>query len=747
MRRLAHTLPVLSLVVVLGWALSLATTRVRNWFVMTDELYYERLAISVAQTGSLLPRVHGELVANVNQLYPVVLAAVFGDGSVGSSLEAAHRLNAFLIVSAAIPVYLLARTVGVGFLLALWSGVLAAVVPWVVLASFLLTEVVAYPAFCWALLAIVHAVSRRTAQADLLALAAIALAVLARVQLVVLLAVLLVAVAVEGRAALRRRVLVAVAAAGLLLVAVTALVSDSSKLLGSYAVTATTLHVDFGLAPLVAEHVGVLALGLGFLPFLLGAAWLVDRARADGPEGAFAVVGLAALTLVTLQVASFDQRFGAEEVKDRYLFYVVPVVVVALAAAVAGGVRPRWWAFLVPAVPAALGFLTVPLTTYEKLNVDSPLAMLNDGILELATTVDWARAMLVLAVVVALLLLLVLPAFVRPRAVAVAAAVAATAVLPLETAYAFERLFRVNGTNGLPVTLDQSGVFGWVDRHLGGDARVTWLRYPVESPDWWAGQGYWWDLEFWNESAVRPWGEVDGWEAAFDAETGASLRPGETQYVVVHGSDVRFRLAGRQVAFERGAWIFEPERPWRAAWLTRGIYPDGWTRPHTPAEIVVYAEPGQTEPLWRFLTLSLASPAKDRDRPFAVESNLHREEGTLVPEVAVDVVARVCVPPNGSARVLVSTSHVSAVYRDPTKGALTGEQDRPAGILLRSIALADERVAVERCPAEPRAEAPPTSGSAVTSTWRSGSAVPADTCSGAVRARRPIAHVRPCEVG
>ena len=63
----------------LGWVLSLATTKVANWFVMTDELYYERLAISVAHTGSLLPRLHGEVISNVNQLYPVLLSLVYGN--------------------------------------------------------------------------------------------------------------------------------------------------------------------------------------------------------------------------------------------------------------------------------------------------------------------------------------------------------------------------------------------------------------------------------------------------------------------------------------------------------------------------------------------------------------------------------------------------------------------------------------------------------------------------------------------
>src|SRR5687768_1583339 len=189
---------IVAIALVLGWVLSLATTRVANWFVMTDELYYERLAISVAQTGSLLPRLHGELVANVNQLYPALLSVFYGNGDVPASLEAAHRLNAFVIASTAIPVYLLARRIGVGWLAGLWAAALAVAVPWVVLASFLLTEVVAYPAFCWALLALTNAIERRSTLADGLALVSICIAVLARTQFLLLLGVF--ALAVVGEA-------------------------------------------------------------------------------------------------------------------------------------------------------------------------------------------------------------------------------------------------------------------------------------------------------------------------------------------------------------------------------------------------------------------------------------------------------------------------------------------------------------------------------------------------------------------
>ena len=102
------------------------------------------------------------------------------------------------MASAAIPVYLLARRVGVGWSSSLWAGALAVAVPWMVLSSFLLTEVVAYPAFCWALLALTHATVRRTALTDALALGAIGVAVFARAQFLLLLAAFALAVVVDA---------------------------------------------------------------------------------------------------------------------------------------------------------------------------------------------------------------------------------------------------------------------------------------------------------------------------------------------------------------------------------------------------------------------------------------------------------------------------------------------------------------------------------------------------------------------
>jgi hypothetical protein len=253
------------------------------------------------------------------------------------------------------------------------------------------------------------------------------------------------------------------------------------------------------------------------------------------------------------------------------------------------------------------------------------------------------------------------------------------------------------------VTLDQGGVFSWLDRNVGKDGRFTVVKYPVGGADWWSGQGYWWDVEFWNESAVetiadmsvrstRPWPEL------FDPRTGAAHETLPTRYALFYGNDVRFRLAGIQHVFDRGAYIVEPERPWRADWVARGIWPDGWTRPHVPMTITVYAKPGQRTPVRRYVTLAASSPDPVEDRPVTVESNLERWSGAIAPQASLDRQVQLCVPPRGSATVTIRTPSVSGVYRDPTKGPPTGLDNRPAGILVRTVALADEAPPMKRCP-------------------------------------------------
>jgi hypothetical protein len=693
----------------LGWILSHATTRVVNWFVMTDELFYERLGISIAHTGSLVPRYRGEVVGNVNQLYPLLISPFYGNADVPHSLVDAHRLNAFLMASAVIPVFLLARHVGLGRITSLWVGGLAVAGPWCVLSSFLLTESVAYPAFCWSILALVAATHRASTAWDAVALASIGLAVAARTQFVVLLLVLPVAVVVVAggvRPVLRsRRLLVAVYALLLVVFLAGIATGRTGDALGNYSVTTTGIHIDAGLFSLAVGQAAILALATGIVPFLVGAAWLCDRLQRAAPERerALGAVGVATLVLLGLEVASFNQRFGGGQVKDRYLFYVLPLVLVGVGAVVSCRRWPARWAWIGPVGIVLIGLGTVALPTYVKLNVDSPSAIFDDEILRLATTERWAHLLIPLALVVALAVLYTLHVWVSPAVAVAAVAVLVTVTLPGGAAYAFDRLFAVDGTNGLPITLDQGGVFNWIDRALGKNGRVTMITYPVNSPDYWAGVAYWWDAEFWNETVVDKARFVSSqpndlaWLPAFDRQTGALRATVTTPDALFFGEDVRFRLAGKQVAADRGSYVFRLDRPLRADWVTDRIYGDGWTLPHVPARIRVYARPGQQTPLIRYLTISVKTPDGGPVRSVAISSNQGSSLASIEPSQSVDRGISVCVPPRGSAVVQVQTDFVSDIYRDPTRAPLTGETDRPAGVHLRGVVLADETKAVAHC--------------------------------------------------
>ena len=89
--------------------------------------------------------------------------------------------------------------------------------------------------------------------------------------------------------------------------------------------------------------------------------------------GPFAVVGCTALCCYAAG-RLLQPAFGAGLVKDRYLFYVVPIVCSSCRRAPGGSRQwPRWWRPS-PTGVAAVGFASAPLALYEKLNVDSPVA-------------------------------------------------------------------------------------------------------------------------------------------------------------------------------------------------------------------------------------------------------------------------------------------------------------------------------------------------------------------------------------
>jgi hypothetical protein len=701
---------VLAVWLVSGAALAAVTTRVADWFVMTDELLYERLAISIYRLGSLVPHVHGQVVPNLNQLYPVLLAVPFRNDSVRQSLHDAHLLNAILMTSASVPAYVLARRVTTSWWAPWIVATLTMTLPWIALASFLLTEVVAYPIFLWAFVVCQQTLVRPSARNDVLALGGLVVAILARTQFVAFVVALILAIAglalsssVPGarvaalRTAARAHVVLlggyTVAAA----VALVLLLAGHSPL-GSYSQTAQGNILPANILQFAAAHLAVIALASGILPLLVGGAWLASNLlRASSAERhAFAWLSTTIVVVLTFEVASFNIRFGGGIVRERYLFYLVPLFLVALFAAFTDVRLPRWSLF-VPIVVLSGGFLAAPIPTYEKYNVDTPASILNNWLIETSTTVGAARVFLIIATVVVALVYIEGAVVLGPKRIAIALTALLLVALPAETAYAFKRLFAVNGTSGLPMTLDQSVVFGWVDRVITPNSETMMIPYPLLRTDYWADVAYWWDLEFWNRSVTREGGTPGAFEGtprgtfpkialSFDRTTGRANVDFDS-YVTQAVGDARFHIAGKLFSVQRDASVVFPERPWRADWITTGLYSDGWTLLGRTARIRVFARPGRTTPELRTLSVSLSGADPVKTRPVHFTSNTGTAAADVGPTTVIQQLT-VCVPPGRQAEVLLAakgSSQISGSEATP----LTAVTPRSAGVLVRSISLAD----------------------------------------------------------
>jgi hypothetical protein len=659
---------------VLATVLAVVVAQAHDWFVMTDELLYERLAINAAQTLSPVPAIHGHVVGNLNQLYPLVIAPLFGARDVPVSLTQAHVLNALVMASAALPVYALARELQHSRRWALFAAGVAIAGPWMVLASFLLTEVIAYPAFLWAVFAIERSLSRPGRRADALALALIAVATLARVQLFVLLpAFAFVALVQElrfregrdWRSALRRHellfgVVAALALAGGALAAVGRLASA----FGTYSVTAHGSLVPLASFELAARHLAVLSLGFGVLPLVLGLGWaLVSVSRPDTPRAhAFALLTVVLVAGMSVQVGSFAVRFGGSVVRDRYLFYVVPLLLVATVAYL-GQERRSLIAPLLGGAVFALGIAMQGATfRYEGLFADSPSSVAFLWLWRLFHLVHGVRtaymvAALGLFLALAIAELLVLAPRLVPPLVAVVTAVSAV----LLAVVAFDRLFTRTGTAGRPISVNQGHIFTWIDGQVPPGKSVAILPYQTVFSDFWSSAAVWWDVEFWNEGISRaltlgkgfawtPTGTFPVEGLHVDARTGI-IREAPADYLVSAPADMRLQILQDRIGADRDLQLGAVSRPWRASWMTLGMSADGYVLPHRRGTIRVFAEPGQRGREKRSVAWTVAVPSEGtRDFWFSA-NDIGR---TLSPGEVTQVSTDVCVPPNGFADITVN---------------------------------------------------------------------------------------------
>ncbi len=654
---------------------------------MTDELQTTKLASSIAETGSLVPRIHGRYYAALSQLYPLLIAPFYGVMTPPDAATAAHAMNAFLLASAAWPAYLLARSVAASRAAGYIAAALTAFNPWLVLSTTLLTENAAYPAFVWAVFLCNRAIARPSAKRDVAALAGLLLAFIARTQFFVLAIVLPVALVCHeaafassdssggsrsarlragGRKALAtHRVLFSVYFLGGVVAAALVAHGSLGSVVGNYARPFRGDLFPSGIWRSAAAHLDRIVIGCGVLPFLLAVSWALTTARrSERAEGsAFAWLLLLTIPLLTFEVASFDLRFTPNAfIQDRYLFYLVPLFAVGAGAALVQLRRAVVRAIVAVAVGAIFAWLA-GFASYDDNTIifwASPAAAFHPALVTAAGWLHLSAGSLIRLAVIPLALaaaaFCLLPRSLRPGA-ALGTAVAIVAFGVFEAGYVFARFAEpaIARVGTIPFAAPRD----WIDLAVGGRGSVSLVPSPVDP------QPYWWDAEFWNEDVKRVL-RVGGGptftpfpadDVSVDFARGRLDGPQPSDFLVVSPNEPRFHLleAEAHVADRTPLRLVRVVRPYRLAWATQGVTADGWTMPGQGGVLRLYGNGRRGRRTIRVI-LS-APPEASRPIRFTLEGarTVRRgsvDPGSAGPPVRLDI----CVPGGAYADVVLTTA-------------------------------------------------------------------------------------------
>jgi hypothetical protein len=646
-----------------------------------------------------VPQIHGQTVAVANQLYPLLIAPLYGALSTPDAFRAAHVLNAVVMTSAVFPAYLLARQL-VGRVWAFALAALTVVTPWIVLTGVLMSESAAYPVFLWAMLAFHRAVVRPSAGRDLLAAVALGAAILARSQLAALVLVLPLAIAahellgarrgVRGMRAVRR-MRATLGTGGRLIVArhrvlwgvylgaaalAAAIWLGGYPLFGAYTPTVeegSVLPAGVWLSAL--RHLDLVAIGCGIVPLLLGGGSLLAAAggRIQREREAFALLAGSTIVALALETASFDLRFGGPDViRDRYLFYVVPLLLVASAAALTEE-RRRSVALGVGVVTAVVAASAHGLTfaTFPGVSIDSPASVVNEALIDqsgaLATGTFVAVGVVLLGAVLAIATVI---APRRPTAIVLFTALATFSLVVVYTE--LDRILAGTGLSGRPLAKSPGVVLDWIDSVVPEGETASIVSFPL-STAWGVSAIQWWDVEFWNRSITRSYVAEDGHfaytgfpqrEIRIDPVTGVLAGTERApRFVVMAPGDPRFGLAGERRAENVGLRVIDAERPYRAVWSTAGLRTDGWTRPGVPDIVRIHPRPGARPELAQ-LAIRIAAP-ESTPAEYRVTAGTASRSGTLEAGTATDEPLLACVGPRSPAVAIVTSPTAASVDGPP----------------------------------------------------------------------------------
>ena len=560
--------------------------RVTSPWIMVDELVYSDMARSFAKTGHFLIRgVH----ANYGIVYPLLLSPVYAAiGPMTDVYRWSQAVDALVVCSAVLPAYLLARRV-VRPPAALAAAALTVAVPSTVYAGTLMTENVFYPMFLWLAYALVVALERPTLRNQVLLLLVCGLAFVTRAQTVALVVAILtapLALAWIERGRPRRLASFAplygiVAAAALVaVVAEVARGRSPAAILGNYSVTSNGGYRLWPVLDWLVLHLAELDLAVFVVPFAALIVLVANARHLDRRMRVFAAASASLSVWLVLEVAVFASRYS-QRVEERNLFYLMPLLVIALLAWIERG-QPKpprasvVAAGLAAALPGAIPFAHLLNISAESDSIGlQPWWYVHD-----VWTGDTGIGVVavVLAIFLAACFLWLSPQHAPWLPVLVAAGFLCT-WLPVELwSHGFPQLAK--GAYAQGVGLKQKS---WIDAAVGRNASVGVI---------WAGGNDLavWENEFWNRSVDRVYGlgaklpgDMPELQTSIDPTTG-ELRGVTERYVLAPTS---LQLDGTRLAADsaKGLVLYRVTPPARITTRITGLFPtqpgvEAWSGAH-----------------------------------------------------------------------------------------------------------------------------------------------------------------------
>lgn len=652
-----------------------------------DELGYTRLALGIAHSVTPLTLSYGG-GQRLNQLYPLLIAPLWGFFGNVTAFRLTHVWNALLLSSAAIPTYLLTREV----VRERWAGYLAAALvaalPWLSISTGELTEVAAYPASVWAALAMHRALSEPSDRRDVIALAAIALATFGRLQLAVLAPAFVLALIVHEfgyaltepgsrPANLRRavgsmvrghRLLAGAAAIGIVIGVPLLVTGRLASAAGFYGAGLRGVSLGGATFDLARSYFTGIALGVGAIPAALAIGLVLVSLVSPVSRRVHAYASLLGVVVLVLllQVAEVSVRFTGSFVQERYLFYIAPLLVVGMFAALLRTRRPAWAALvgcLFLAVAVATTTYAIGPTSFWY-QVSPGLTSFYGWVLQAfgGGPAQGAAALKPAGVVIALagVLMAVVLARVRPARVLVVLTVAGVVFCGAETTHALVDV--VNGTPG------GAGLGGgslrdrsWVDSHVPAGARVNQLTDDVGGLA--IASQTWNNNAFWNRSVAQsdyvqfapltaylPIGRL-----RVNQATGALRVPGGAPsahspvYLVVSDRGLPIAPVGTVVArhADDHLELVRLATPARTSYLVSGVSPGGWLPVNQPATLMLYGRnPATGQCATVTLTVGLAAGVPSPES-LILTSRSHRRSVSLRPGQTTTLIEHVCATPAG----------------------------------------------------------------------------------------------------